>query len=118
MGSGPGTVCTGSASRARARIGCAVSGFWPSAMVYGVLVYEEADVPGAEGIVCVLRGLVPSGRAAGVGDPRLTAADATEFDRDLLMVWWRGAAESDPGVIRMPARWCGCPAGCRPGCGR
>ena len=66
----------------------------------------EADLPGAEEIRCVFYGDLfrPAGRLLGVGDPWLTAADATEFDRDLLMAWWRGAAESDPGVIDPDAR--------------
>ena len=66
----------------------------------------EADLPGAEEIRCVFYGDLfrPAGRLLGVGDPWLTAADATEFDRDLLMAWWQGAAESDPGVIDPDAR--------------
>jgi pimeloyl-ACP methyl ester carboxylesterase len=39
-----------------------------------------------------------------VGDPWLAAADATEFDQELLAAWWRGAAESDPRVIHPEAR--------------
>ena len=39
-----------------------------------------------------------------MGDPWLTAADATEFDQELLAAWWRGAAESDPRVVHPDAR--------------
>jgi hypothetical protein len=46
----------------------------------------------------------PAGRLLGVGDPWLRPADATEFDAELLMAWWRGAAESDAGVIGPDAR--------------
>jgi pimeloyl-ACP methyl ester carboxylesterase len=66
----------------------------------------EADLPGVDEIRCVFYGdlfRLP-GRLLGPGDPWLTAADATEFDRELLMVWWQGAAESDQGVIHPDAR--------------
>ena len=46
----------------------------------------------------------PPGRLLGPGDPWLTAADATEFDRELVVAWWRAAAESDPGVVDPDAR--------------
>jgi pimeloyl-ACP methyl ester carboxylesterase len=46
----------------------------------------------------------PAGRRLGIGDPWLTAADATEFDQELLMAWWRGAAESDSRVIHPDTR--------------
>ena len=39
-----------------------------------------------------------------MGDPWLTAADAAEFDQELLAAWWRGAAESDPRVVDPGAR--------------
>jgi hypothetical protein len=41
----------------------------------------------------------PAGRRLAAGDPWLTAADATEFDQELLTAWWRPAAESDPRVV-------------------
>jgi hypothetical protein len=67
---------------------------------------EEADLPGAEEIRWVFYGDVfrPAGRRLAVGDPWLRPADATEFDHELLMVWWRGAAELDVGVIGPDAR--------------
>lgn len=46
----------------------------------------------------------PAGRRLDVGDPWLRPADATEFDAELLLAWWRGAAESDTGVIGPNAR--------------
>lgn len=74
---------------------------------------SEAELPGAGEIRSVFYGDVfrPTGRRLGLGDPWLTAADATEFDQELLAAWWRGAAESDPRVIhpdaRTLARWPG-----------
>jgi pimeloyl-ACP methyl ester carboxylesterase len=41
----------------------------------------------------------PSGDSLGVGDPWLTADDATEYERDLLLAWWQAAAEVEPQVI-------------------
>jgi pimeloyl-ACP methyl ester carboxylesterase len=66
----------------------------------------DAELPGAEEIRCVFYGDLfrPAGRRLGMGNPWLTAADATEFDWELLTAWWRGAAESDPGVIDPDAR--------------
>ena len=66
----------------------------------------EAELPGAGDVRCVFYGDVfrPTGRRLAVGDPWLTAADATEFDRELLAAWWRGAAESDPRVVDPDAR--------------
>jgi hypothetical protein len=46
----------------------------------------------------------PAGRRLAVGDPWLTASDATDFDQELLVDWWRGAAESDPRVVHPDAR--------------
>ncbi len=46
----------------------------------------------------------PAGRRLAVGDPWLTADDATEFDQELLAAWWRAAAESDPRVVHPDAR--------------
>lgn len=66
----------------------------------------EARLPGAGEIRCVFYGDVfrPAGRRLAVGDPWLTAADATEFDQELLAAWWRGAAEYDPRVVDPGAR--------------
>lgn len=65
-----------------------------------------AGLPGDEDIRCVFYGDVfrPPGRLLGPGDPWLKAADATEFDRELLVAWWRVAAESDPHVVHPDAR--------------
>jgi pimeloyl-ACP methyl ester carboxylesterase len=67
---------------------------------------READLPTIAEIKCVFYGDLfrPAGRQLGVGDPWLTSSDATEFDGELLMAWWREAAESDPGVISPDAR--------------
>jgi pimeloyl-ACP methyl ester carboxylesterase len=46
----------------------------------------------------------PGGRRLAVGDPWLTASDATDFDQELLVAWWRAAAESDPRVVHPDAR--------------
>jgi len=66
----------------------------------------ESRLPGAGEVRCVFYGDLfrPAGRRLAVGDPWLTAADATEFDQELLAAWWRGAAESDPRVIHPDAR--------------
>lgn len=64
-----------------------------------------ADLPDRE-VRCVFYGDLfrPHGRLLGLDDPWLTAADATEFDQELLAAWWRAAAESDPQVIDPDAR--------------
>ncbi|WP_246102598.1 hypothetical protein [Streptomyces piniterrae] len=42
----------------------------------------------------------PAGQYLAVGDPRFTAADVDEgFEQELLLAWWRAAAETDPGVV-------------------
>jgi pimeloyl-ACP methyl ester carboxylesterase len=66
----------------------------------------EQGLPGAGEIGCVFYGDVfrPAGRRLAVGDPWLRAADADEFDQELLAAWWRGAAESDPRVVHPDAR--------------
>jgi len=68
--------------------------------------YAEAQLPEAGEIRCVFYGDLfrPAGRRLGVGDPWLTAADATEFDQQLLAAWWQAAAESDPRVVHPDAR--------------
>jgi pimeloyl-ACP methyl ester carboxylesterase len=64
------------------------------------------DLLGDGGIRCAFYGDLyrPPGRPLGVGDPFLTAEDATEYDAELLMAWWEVAAETDPGVVRPDAR--------------
>ncbi len=66
----------------------------------------EAGLPGAGEIRCVFYGDVfrAAGRRLAVGDPWLRAADATEFDQELLAAWWLGAADSDPQVVDPEAR--------------
>ena len=66
----------------------------------------EAGLPEASEVQCVFYGDVfrPAGRRLAVGDPWLTAADATEFDQELLAAWWRGAADSDPRVVDPDSR--------------
>ena len=66
----------------------------------------ESRLPGAGEVQCVFYGDVfrPAGRQLAVGDTWLTAADATEFDQELLAAWWRGAADSDPRVVHPDAR--------------
>jgi len=66
----------------------------------------EAQLPGEGEVRCVLYGDLfrRAGRMLGMGDPWLIAADATEFDQDLLLAWWREAAASDPRVIHPDAR--------------
>lgn len=41
----------------------------------------------------------PEGRSLAVGDAWLTVDDLEDFERELLLAWWLGAAEADPGVI-------------------
>jgi hypothetical protein len=85
-----------------------LAGEWASALRDGMRRSgcPEAELPGAGEIRCVFYGDVfrPAGRRLGAGDPWLTAADATEFDRELLAAWWHGAAESDPRVVHPDAR--------------
>jgi hypothetical protein len=66
----------------------------------------EEHLPTDGELQCLFYGDVfrPAGRRLDVGDPWLTVADATDFDQELLMAWWRGAAESDPQVIDPDAR--------------
>jgi hypothetical protein len=66
----------------------------------------EAQLPETGDVRCVFYGDLfrLHGRALGVGDPWLTVADTTEFDQDLLLAWWREAAEADPRVIHPDAR--------------
>jgi hypothetical protein len=65
-----------------------------------------ALLPDAGEIRCVFYGDLfrRAGRRLGVGDPWLTAADATTFDQELLAAWWRAAAESDPRVVHPDTR--------------
>ncbi len=67
---------------------------------------DEAQLPRAGEIRCVFYGNVfrPAGRQLSVWDPWLTSDDATKFDQELLVAWWRAAAESDPRVIHPDAR--------------
>ena len=85
-----------------------LAGEWALALRDGIRRsgFPEAQLPGAGEIRCVFYGDVfrPAGRRLGVGDPWLTAADATEFDQELLAAWWRGAAECDPSVVHPDAR--------------
>ena len=85
-----------------------LAGEWALALRDGIRRADcaEAGLPGVGEIQCVFYGDVfrPAGRRLAVGDPWLTAADATEFDRELLAAWWRGAAESDPRVVHPDAR--------------
>jgi pimeloyl-ACP methyl ester carboxylesterase len=76
---------------------------WFSALRDGVQRAGGSGVslPKADDVRCIFYGdlfRLP-GRQLGPGDPWLRAADATDFERDLLMAWWRGAAKSDPRVI-------------------
>jgi hypothetical protein len=66
----------------------------------------EANLPGGSETGAVFYGDVfrPAGRELGVGDPWLAAADATGFERDLVLAWWRAAAGSDPAVVHPDAR--------------
>ncbi|MFF2254171.1 MULTISPECIES: hypothetical protein [unclassified Streptomyces] len=42
----------------------------------------------------------PAGEPLAVGDPLFNAADVEEgFERELLLEWWRAAAETDPTVV-------------------
>ena len=85
-----------------------LAGEWALALRDGMrrVGCAESQLPRAGEIRCVFYGDVfrTAGRRLAVGDPWLTAADATEFDHELLAAWWRGAAESDPRVVRPGAR--------------
>jgi pimeloyl-ACP methyl ester carboxylesterase len=66
----------------------------------------ETGLPSAGEVRCVFYGDIfrAAGRRLAVGDPWLTAADATEFDQELLATWWRGAADTDPWVVHPEVR--------------
>jgi hypothetical protein len=85
-----------------------LAGVWALALRDGMrrAGCAEAGLPEASEVQCVFYGDVfrPAGRRLAVGDPWLTASDATEFDRELLAAWWRGAADSDPRVVDPDAR--------------
>lgn len=85
-----------------------LAGVWALALRDGMrrAGCSEAELPAAREIRCVFYADLfrPAGRRLGVGDPWLTAADATEFDQELLAAWWQAAAESDPRVIHPDAR--------------
>jgi len=50
-----------------------------------------AELPSDEGIRCMFYGTCSARLVDGWAlGPWLTAADATEFDQELLMAWWRG----------------------------
>jgi pimeloyl-ACP methyl ester carboxylesterase len=68
--------------------------------------WSEVQLPVDDEFRCAFYGDLfrPAGRRLAVGDPWLTAADATDFDRELLMAWWRGAAQSDQRVVHPDAR--------------
>ena len=46
----------------------------------------------------------PPGWRLGPDDELVTAADAADFDAELLLAWWQAAAERDPGVVAPDAR--------------
>jgi hypothetical protein len=43
--------------------------------------------------------LPPESALSAIGEPWLTAEDATEEDAELLLAWWEAAALVDPGVV-------------------
>lgn len=58
----------------------------------------------------------PAGRRLAVDDAWLSADDLNEFERELLLAWWKGAAEADRGVIAPGARTlAGVPGGVQAG---
>ena len=85
-----------------------LAGIWTPALRDGMrrAGCGERELPEAGEIGCAFYGDVfrPASRRLEVGDPWLTAADATEFDQELLAEWWREAAESDPRVVHPDAR--------------
>jgi hypothetical protein len=85
-----------------------LAGEWARALRDGIRRSgsPESRLPGSEEIRCAFYGDLfrPAGRRLGVGDPWLTPADATEFEQELLMAWWREATETDPQVIHPDAR--------------
>lgn len=86
----------------------ALAGEWTLALRDGMRRSgcAEARLPTTEEIRCVFYGDLfrPAGRRLAVGDPWLTAADATEFDQELLAAWWRGAADFDLRVVHPDSR--------------
>jgi pimeloyl-ACP methyl ester carboxylesterase len=84
-----------------------LTGEWEAALRDGIRRSgRPLDMPADDDVRCVFYGDVfrPPGRRLGPGDPWLTADDADDFERELLLSWWRAAAESDPRVISPDAR--------------
>ena len=85
-----------------------LAGEWALALRDGMRRADcaETRLPGITEIRCVFYGDVfrPAGQRLAVGDPWLTAGDAAQFDQELLMAWWQGAAKFDPRVIHPEAR--------------
>jgi hypothetical protein len=72
----------------------------------GTVSSQPLPLPGDSDIRCVFYGDVfrPPGRLLGPSDPWLTADDVDDFERELLLAWWRAAAETDACVISPGAR--------------
>jgi pimeloyl-ACP methyl ester carboxylesterase len=81
---------------------------WAPALRDGIRRSDTAvaSVLRDEDIRCVFYGDLfrAPGRLLDPADPWLTTADVTEFDRELLVAWWRAAAESDRRVVHPDAR--------------
>jgi hypothetical protein len=92
----------GMASSSRASRCCMSTGRLRCALECDWRVTPRAS-PGSLATPGFCRDLFVRRGALGVGDPWLTAEDATEFDRELLLAWWQ-AAETDPDVVDPGAR--------------
>ncbi|MGI5380519.1 hypothetical protein ACQEV2_41145 [Streptomyces sp. CA-251387] len=75
--------------------------WWP-AMADGLRRAGEDGAVARSDVAMAFYGDVfrPAGQLLAVGDPRYRAADVGEgFERELLLAWWRAAAETDPAVV-------------------
>jgi len=72
---------------------------------------EALRLLGRQGFACAFYGDLfrAPGRALSVGDPFITPEDLVEADAELLMAWWRAAAETDEDVVGPDARGLGVP---------
>ncbi|MFI6770582.1 hypothetical protein [Streptomyces sp. NPDC050355] len=75
---------------------------WQPAMADGLRRAGVGDAVSESDVAMAFYGDLfrPAGQYLAVGDPRFTAADVSEgFEQELLLAWWRAAADTDPGVV-------------------
>ncbi len=83
---------------------------WAPAMRDGIrragAIGGTGELLRCDDVGCVFYGDLfrPAGNHLGVGDPWLTAENATEFEQELLLAWWQAAADTDAQVIHPDVR--------------